>query len=256
MTDPLFPGVGVALVTLFHDDGALDAHATAELAGELVELGVHGVVVAGTTGEAAALDAVERVALLTAVRAEIGGRVPVIAGTGAPATETAVGFTRDAVAAGADALLVLSPPGVDDPRAYYDAVVDAAGALPVLGYHYPAVSAPGIRVSLLPELPIAGLKDSTGDRDRLVEELAVWRRPTYTGSSGILTFAGPVGAHGAILGLANVEPEGCIRAFGGDGEAEARILPAHEASRVRFPLGLKELVAKRFGTSTYTRVSR
>lgn len=51
----LFTGVGVALVTLFRDDGALDAAATAELAAALTDLGVRAVLVAGTTGEAAAL---------------------------------------------------------------------------------------------------------------------------------------------------------------------------------------------------------
>ncbi|HYX95028.1 MAG TPA: dihydrodipicolinate synthase family protein, partial [Geodermatophilus sp.] len=65
---PLFTGVGVALVTLFRDDGALDAPATADLAVQLVGLGVRCVLVAGTTGEAAALTAEERDALVGAVR--------------------------------------------------------------------------------------------------------------------------------------------------------------------------------------------
>ena len=64
----MFEGVGVALVTLFDGDGSLDTAATAEHAARLVELGVRGVVVAGSTGEAAALDAAERVDLLQAVR--------------------------------------------------------------------------------------------------------------------------------------------------------------------------------------------
>ena len=68
VTQPLFTGVGVALVTLFADDNSLDAPATAEHARRLVELGVRAIVVAGSTGEAAALDPGERVALLAAVR--------------------------------------------------------------------------------------------------------------------------------------------------------------------------------------------
>ncbi|HKQ02274.1 MAG TPA: dihydrodipicolinate synthase family protein, partial [Actinomycetes bacterium] len=68
MPEQVFTGVGVALATLFDDDGEVDAKATAGLAATLVDLGVRGVVVAGSTGEAAALTAGERVALLTETR--------------------------------------------------------------------------------------------------------------------------------------------------------------------------------------------
>jgi 4-hydroxy-tetrahydrodipicolinate synthase len=68
MTAPLFTGVAVALVTLFDDDGGLDAKATAEHAATLVELGMRALVVAGSTGEAAALEPEERATLLTEVR--------------------------------------------------------------------------------------------------------------------------------------------------------------------------------------------
>src|SRR5204862_3454104 len=85
----VFTGVGVALVTLFTDRGDLDASATAALAAQLVDLGVQAVVVAGSTGEAASLDAGERAVLLAVVRSEIAGRVPIIAGTGAPSARQA-----------------------------------------------------------------------------------------------------------------------------------------------------------------------
>ncbi|MGH8931518.1 MAG: dihydrodipicolinate synthase family protein, partial [Egibacteraceae bacterium] len=85
----LFAGVGVAIVTLFDERGDLDAPATADLAGQLVEEGARAVVVAGSTGEAATLDLRERVALLTAVREAVPGHVPVLAGTGAPSARQA-----------------------------------------------------------------------------------------------------------------------------------------------------------------------
>ena len=68
MIEPLFTGVGVALVTLFDDDGDVDTDATAALAAELAAAGVRAIVVAGSTGEAAALDSAERVALAKVVR--------------------------------------------------------------------------------------------------------------------------------------------------------------------------------------------
>ena len=169
---PVFTGVGVALVTLFDDSGALDAPATAALAADLVDAGVQGVVVAGTTGEAATLDPDERIALLTAVRAAVPSATPVIAGTGAPSARQAVRLTRDALEHGADAVLVLAPPAASDVRPYYEAVADVAGgAGRVLAYHFPAVSPPGIPVSVLRDLPVAGCKDSSGDAGRLLEEV-------------------------------------------------------------------------------------
>ena len=167
----MFTGVGVALVTLFDDRAELDAPATAALAAQLVGLGVRSVVVSGTTGEAATLEAGERIALLDAVRDELRTAVPVIAGTGAPSARQAAALTRDATEHGADAVLVLSPPGASDTRPYYEAVGKAAAGTPVLAYHLPTVSPPGIAVRELADLPVAGVKDSAGDAERLLHEL-------------------------------------------------------------------------------------
>ncbi len=243
----------MALATLFDDDGELDAEATAAHAACLVALGVQGVVIAGSTGEAATLSPEERVALFSAVRDAVPDPVPVLAGTGAPSARQAAALTASAREHGADGVLVLSPPRVDDPRPYYEQVARAAGDVPLLAYHYPRASPPGIPVELLPDLPVAGLKDSTGDPDRLLEELE-WGRPLYTGSSALLALAGPLGCAGAILALANVEPEGCIAAFNGDAEAQRALVGAHRLSQSAFPRGLKELMAARFGTSAVSRM--
>jgi 4-hydroxy-tetrahydrodipicolinate synthase len=254
MTGPVFRGVGVALVTLFTDDGEVDADATAVHAARLVELGVRAVVVAGTTGEAAALDRDERTQLLDAVRAALPRDTPVIAGTGAPSARQAAQYTHDAIAHGIGAVLTLSPPRIADPRHYYDAVRAAARDTPLLAYHFPAVSPPGIHVNDLAALPIDGLKDSSGDPERLLAELETFDRPLYVGSSALLALAGPLGCTGAILALANAEPELCIAAFEGDARAQRELAPAHLAANARFPAGLKDLVAKRFGMSTATRI--
>lgn len=256
-TAMVFSGVGVALVTLFDDAGEVDADATAGHAARLVELGVRSVVVAGTTGEAAALTVAERERLLAAVRAAVDGRVPVLAGTGAPSARQAAELTRRARTGGADAVLVLSPPHRADPRPYYEQVAAAADDLPVLAYHFPKMAPPGLPIDLLDELPIAGCKDSTGDPERLLATLAATDRPLYTGSSAVLSFAGPVGCAGAILALANAEPERCAAAFAGDATAQRELISAHLAMRSApgFPAGLKMLMAQRFSTSTVTRVT-
>lgn len=252
----LFEGVGVALVTLFHDDGSLDTPATAALAARLVDdFEVRAVVVAGSTGEAASLDPDERSLLIGAVRAAVDARVPVLAGTGAPSAHQAAVLTRRARDGGADGVLVLSPPGSRELEAYYGAVREAAGEMPVLGYHFPRNSAPGIPLDLLAALPIDGCKDSSGEGSRLLLTLDSFDRPLYVGSAALLALAGPLGAAGAILALANSHPELCTAAFAGDFSAERSLAEPERRASAHFPAGIKGLVADRFGTSLKSRLS-
>ena len=254
MTQPVFSGVGVALVTLFDEDGSLDAKATAGLASSLVEAGMAAVVVAGTTGEAASLSLAERSELIRAVREVLPTGVAVIAGTGAPSRRDAVSFTSAACDEGVDAVLALSLPGVADLPAYYAALARAAGSVPLLAYHYPNVSAPGIPLAVLRDLPVQGAKDSSGDPDRLLETVTTWDQPLYTGSAALLALAGPLGCAGAILALANAEPEDCVAAFGGDAAAQRRLASANQAAKASFPSGIKNLTAARYGTSAVCRM--
>jgi dihydrodipicolinate synthase/N-acetylneuraminate lyase len=240
----LFRGVGVALLTMFGADGGADPGATADLARDLTERGMRAVLVAGTTGEAATLADAERCALIEAVRGAIPAGVPVIAGTGAPSTRQAVALTRDAVAAGADAVLAWPPATVQDQGEYFKAVADAARSRAVLAYHYPRVYPPGIPVDLLASLPVAGQKDSSGDPNRLLDELAHYPGATYVGSSGVLAMAGPMGAAGALLALANVEPERCIAAFAGDPAAQRELADRHLAAARGGVLALKQILAE------------
>lgn len=254
MQEPLFRGVGVALVTLFDGARRVDPAATAAHARRLVDAGVRGLVVAGSTGEAGALTQGERAALIDRVLAEVGGQVPVWAGTGAPSARQAAELTADARAHGADAVLALSPPGSGELRGYYGEVASAAGGLPVLAYHFPCMSMPGIPVDEIGNLPVAGIKDSSGDTERLLFELAATGRPVYEGAATQLALAGPLGCRGAILALANVEPELCAAAFSGDADAQRRLTEPHRRARAGFPSGLKFLLAEQRGTSPVTRV--
>jgi len=251
----LFTGVGVALVTLFDEDGGLAAKATADLAARLVDLGVTAVLVAGTTGEAATLTPEERDELVGAVRAALPPLVPVIAGTGAATGPQAAVLTERAFAAGADAALALSPPGVADPRPYYDRIAGAAAG-PLLAYHFPGASAPGIPVDRLADLPVAGLKDSSGDAARLLHERDVFSGDLWTGAASLITLSGAVGAAGALVAMANVAPEDCVAAFAGDGAAQVRVAAQERTASLDFPSGYKRAAADRFGTSAVSRVGR
>jgi 4-hydroxy-tetrahydrodipicolinate synthase len=251
---PVLQGVGVALVTLFDDDLHVDGAATGDLAARVVAAGVRGVLVAGSTGEAPALERGERAALVREVRAAVPADVPVLAGTGAPSARQAVALTLDAAEAGADAALVLSPPRVADPRPHYAAVAAAvADDLPLLAYHFPAASLPGIDVGLLADLPVRGLKDSTGDPGRLLAELTGYDGEVYVGSSALVLQAGLLGCPGVILALANSRPEDCVAAFGGDAAAQLALAADH-LGMAPFPQGIKSQVARRWGASAAARL--
>jgi 4-hydroxy-tetrahydrodipicolinate synthase len=246
-------GTGVALVTVFDDYGEVDPDATGALAGDLVERGVRLVLACGTTGEAVTLTGKERAAVIEAVRAAVPGDVPVIAGTGAPSRRQAAELTSAAVAAGADAVLAWPPPGSTELARYYGAVSEAARGRPVLAYHIPWVSSPGVPVGALAALPVAGVKDSSGDPDRLLEEVTTYAGATYVGSSALLSMAGPLGATGALLALANIEPERCCRAFGGDAAAQRELAGPHLEVRRGGIAALKRILAAERGTPAETR---
>jgi 4-hydroxy-tetrahydrodipicolinate synthase len=245
----------VALVTLFDEALEVDVDATVDHAARLVDLGVAAVLVAGTTGEAASLDAAERRTLIEAARRRLPAHIPVLAGTGAPSARQAAAFTAQAADAGADAALVLSPPGVADPRPYYDAVAKAAPTIPLLAYHYPAASSPGIPVHHLADLPVSAVKDSSGDVERLLQEVSTTNVPVYPGSSALVATAHALGCPGVILALANSDPEGCRAAFTTGHRAQLDLLPAHLDQRTGgFPHGIKRRTAARFGTPTHARL--
>jgi 4-hydroxy-tetrahydrodipicolinate synthase len=247
--EPVFRGVGVALVTLFNSNGTPDAAATAAHAARVVDRGVRSVLVAGTTGEFWALSETGRVELIRAVKSALPVEIPVLAGTGASDTQTAVRLTSAAVDAGVAAVLVLAPPGATEVHDYYAAVAEAAGDRPLLGYHIPAISSPGLQLDQLATLPIQGIKDSSIDPRRLLEELDILDGHVITGVDSLLSYAGPLGCAGALGALANVEPELSIAAFAGDASAQRRLAPIERAALEAFPLGLKKLLHAQEGTS-------
>jgi 4-hydroxy-tetrahydrodipicolinate synthase len=253
MTEPLWRGVGVALVTLFDEDGAVDVAGTAAHAARVVGTGVRAVLVAGSTGEADALTAQERVTLIGAVR-QACPDVPVIAGASGSWSRPVAELAAASVAAGADAVLVAPPRRGLDPVGFFTEVGKAVGDAPVLAYHFPGVAGGEVPVELLPALPVAGMKDSTGDAERLLRELDVWDGWMYVGSSALTLYAGQLGAAGAILAVANAVPDDCLAAWDGDATAQRRLIGPHLQAKTRFPHGLKALVAGQFGTSSAARL--
>ena len=160
-------------------------------------LGVRAIVVAGTTGEAAALAPEERDELVAAVRETVPREVPVLAGTGAPTGGEAVELTRAAAAAGADAALVLSPNAVTDPSGYYQQVADGAGDLRCSPTTSRSRRLPASPWSCCRACPCAGSRTprATPSGSRSCSS-ATTAKPSSAPPT-LLALAGPLGATGA-----------------------------------------------------------
>lgn len=179
-----------ALATPFDADGELDLDAWRRLIDMQVEGGTQALVVAGSTGEAAALFDAEFDTLLRTAVEHVGGRVPVIAGTGLSNTGKTVEQCRRAAALGADAALVVTPPYVRPTQsglvAHYRAVADD-GALPVILYNVPGRTGCDMLPATVAELAghprILGIKEARNDVERM-EALLELRDDSFVVLSG------------------------------------------------------------------------
>ena len=130
-----------AIVTPFHEDGAVDFDAFQRLAQHLVETGSDGIVVAGTTGEGATMSERETLDLLRAALEAVGDDATVVANTGHVSTADSVELTEEAQELGADAFLVVTPYYVKPPQrgivAHFEAIA-AATDRPIVVYNIPS----------------------------------------------------------------------------------------------------------------------
>ncbi|MEM9576599.1 MAG: dihydrodipicolinate synthase family protein [Pseudomonadota bacterium] len=169
-----FEGIYTPLVTPYHDDFSLNDKALQGIVDFLVEAGVHGIIVAGTTGEYYAQDMQERIDMMQRVHDLVDGRVPLIVGTGAIRTEDGVAYAKAAQAVGADAILVATPPyayPTDREIALHCLAIDRAANLPVMLYNYPGRMSVNMGEDCLDRLGrsanFCAIKESSGDPDRL-----------------------------------------------------------------------------------------
>lgn len=169
-----FEGIYTPIVTPHLDDHAIDRERFAEIAEFLIAAGVHGIVLAGTTGEYYAQSAEERFGLMTFAKNVIKGRLPLIIGTGAIRTEDSIIYAEAAKAAGADAIMIASPPyaaPTGQENALHALAIDRAVDLPILLYNYPGRTGAEMDedyLDLVSRSPnFCAIKESSGDIDRL-----------------------------------------------------------------------------------------
>ena len=204
-----------ALATPFTLDGGVDFAAWEGLLARQIAGGTQAVVVAGSTGEAAALSDEEYVELLRAAVRYVAGRVPVIAGTGLSNTAKTVALCRLARSHGADAALVVTPPYVratqEGLRRHYLEVADHGG-LPVLLYNVPGRTGCDLQPETVAQLAshpnIVAIKEAVADAARMQALLAL-KSPQFAVLSGddpTATRALRAGADGVISVASNAIP--------------------------------------------------
>ena len=206
MANPPFGRLITAMVTPFHDDGSLDLDEARRLAAHLVdEMGNDALVINGTTGEYPTTDDEEKSALLEAVVSEVGDRAKVIAGVGTNETAATIKRCRDAVEAGCDGLLVVTPyyskPPVDALLEHFVLVADATD-LPVMLYDIPGRSGIPIPEETLIELArhprIVAVKDAKGDLTSSAKVMSVTDLAYYSGDDALTLPLMAVGGVGVV----------------------------------------------------------
>ena len=169
-----FEGVYTPIVTPFADDFSINREALAQTVDHLVASGVHGVIVAGTTGEYYAQTTEERLEVMRLVRDLLKGRLPLVVGTGAIRTEDSIVFAAAAKELGADAILIATPPyayPTGREIALHALAIDRAANLPVMLYNYPGRMCVNMDRDTLDRLGrnanFCAIKESSGDPNRL-----------------------------------------------------------------------------------------
>jgi 4-hydroxy-tetrahydrodipicolinate synthase len=169
------------MATPFEEGGAVDEAATRRLAAEVIEHGSHGIVVAGSTGEAATLDDSEHIGLLRTIVDEVGDRATIICGTGTNDTRHSIELTKAAADAGAEAALIVTPyynkPNPAGIVAHFEAIAAAVPDLPLIAYNIPSrvvVNVPPEDLARLSQIDnVVGLKQANNDELQLIDGLAI-----------------------------------------------------------------------------------
>lgn len=219
-----FGRVLTAMITPFDSDGALDLDGAAKLASWLVEQGNEGLVIAGTTGESPTLTHEEQIELVRTVCEAVS--VPVIAGAGSNDTRAAIELTEQTTAAGASAILSVTPyynrPSQAGLMAHFRAIA-AATHLPVMLYDIPVRTGRKIDTATLLELAhdvsnIVAVKDASGSPSETATLIASAPAgfEVYSGDDALtlpLLAVGAVGVVGVATHWAAAEMGEMIDAF-------------------------------------------
>nr|WP_321451657.1 4-hydroxy-tetrahydrodipicolinate synthase [uncultured Carboxylicivirga sp.] len=207
----------VAIATPFMPNGEIDVDSFDKLIDYHLEKGTDGIVVCGTTGETPALTGDEDAFLIERTVKKVGGKIPVIAGSGSNSTHECIKYSRKAEAIGVDAVLVVGPyynkPTEKGMYQHFAAVADSID-IPIILYNVPSRTGSKISVDNAIRLAndfdnIVGIKEASGDLSLIAELVA--KRPAgfkiYSGDDFLSASANLLGADGCISVVANIIPK-------------------------------------------------
>lgn len=241
----MFTGSLVALVTPMKTDDSIDFEALHRLVEWHIQSKTNGLIVTGTTGEAATLTLDEQHSLIDAVVNQANHRIPVIAGTGSNSTQHTLELTRNAQKAGADAALIVTPYYNNPPQngmyQHYKTIAESI-TFPIILYNVPGRTACDMlpeTVARLAKIPnIVGIKEATGNPDRVTDILNRCGKEfaIYSGTDAINLEVILNGGHGVISVTANIAPckmhDFCEAALSGDvdraKQLHLELMPLHK----------------------------
>ena len=216
MNRDIFKGLGVALVTPFMENGAVDFATMARIVDNLVEGGVDYILVLGTTGETPTLTKDERKALIRFVRERVAGRVHLMVGVGGNCTHDVVTTLRTWDLSGYDAVLSVNPyynkPNQEGLYQHFKAIAEAS-PLPVMLYNIPGRTGVNMAPETIARIAndcenVIGVKEASGDLVQMakIKELLPSDFLLISGDDGLTVEIVKLGGDGVISVLANAYP--------------------------------------------------
>ena len=213
----VFKGAGVAIVTPMYDNEEVNYDKLGELLEEQIARGTDAIIICGTTGEASTLTHEEHLAVIKYAVEQVNHRVPVIAGTGSNATDTAIYLSTEAEKYGADALLLVTPyynkatqKGL---KLHFSKIAESV-KLPIILYNVPSRTGCNLQPETIVWLAehvenIVGVKEASGNISQVAKlmSLAKGNVELYSGNDDQIVPIMALGGNGVISVLSNVAPE-------------------------------------------------
>lgn len=244
MKKPYFGRLLTAMVTPFNADGSINYEAGADFADWLLANGSDGLVVEGSTGEAATMDMDEKVKFMQTIVARVNGRAKIVAGAGTNCTASTIDLVKKMEACGVDGVLVVGPYyNKPTQEGYYQhfAAVAKATKLPIIVYNVPGRTGGNIAPETVARLAadfsnIVAIKEAAGNVAQTAELYRVLPEDfsIYSGDDGLILPFLSVGACGLISVLANINGnilQQLMQAY-----SEGRVKDAADLNKVMVPL--------------------
>ena len=244
MKKPYFVRLLTAMVTPFNADGSINYEAGADFADWLLANGSDGLVVEGSTGEAATMDMDEKIKFMQTIVARVNGRAKIVAGAGTNCTASTIDLVKKMEACGVDGVLVVGPYyNKPTQEGYYQhfAAVAKATKLPIIVYNVPGRTGGNIAPETVARLAadfsnIVAIKEAAGNVAQTAELYRVLPEDfsIYSGDDGLILPFLSVGACGLISVLANVNGnilQQLMQAY-----SEGRVKDAADLNKVMVPL--------------------